>query len=116
MEVFSTIAPPVFFELVIVVGIDAAAYLPSHVSLFETLRTMSVVRPFLLVALDLSLEDARQELAEALDSVTARGLPDFLDSPPTIRTVRFTNDGGTRPFIRYHSRPCHPTTPNLAEL
>jgi hypothetical protein len=120
IETFSTIASPLFFELVIVVGTDAEAYLPSEVPFFETLRTMNEVRPFklvfLVVAPDSFLGEARQELAEALDSVATKGLLNFLNSPPTIRTVRFADDGGTRPFVRNHSRPCHPATSNLAEL
>jgi len=32
--------------------------------------------------------EAQQELAEALESVTAKGLLDFLDYPPTIRIAR----------------------------
>lgn len=50
----------------------------------ETLRTMNGVRPFKLVFL---LEDRYLEglLTEALDSMTAKGFLDFLDSPPTIR-------------------------------
>lgn len=53
---------------------------------------MRKVRPFKLVFL---LEvpgshqgEGRRELAEALDTVNASGLVDFLDSPPIIRTTR----------------------------
>jgi hypothetical protein len=42
MEVFSAITSPVFSELVIV---DPVAHLQTQVKLFETLRTMSQVRP-----------------------------------------------------------------------
>jgi len=35
-----------------------------------------------------NLWDPRRELAEALDSVAAKGLLDFLHSPPTIRTIQ----------------------------
>ena len=92
-EVYSTITSPAFSELVIIIGADEAAFLPSGVKLFETLRTMNGIRPFklvfLLVAPDSSLGKARRILAGALDLVTARSLLNFLDSPPTIRSGRF---------------------------
>ena len=91
MEVFSTITSPVFSELVIVLGAQAVAYLPLGVMLFETLRTMNEARPFKLIFLFLG--EAREELAGALDSVIARGLLDFLDSPPTIRSAQFYEHG-----------------------
>jgi hypothetical protein len=93
MEVFSTITSPVFSELVIVLGVKAAARLPSEVTLFETLRTMNEIRTFklafLLVAPDLHRENARRMLTGALGPAAASGLLDFLDSPPTIRCTRF---------------------------
>ena len=89
MEVFSTIASPVFSELVIVIGGHVVTFLPRDATLFETLRRMNEIRPFKLVFLpeapESRQEKVRRELAEALDSVTASGLLDFLDSPPTIR-------------------------------
>jgi hypothetical protein len=92
MRIFSTITSPVFSELVIIIKSDGVARLPLEVELFETLRTMNGVRPFKLVFLladpDFSQEETRQELAGALDSVTARGLLDFLGSPPTFRSQR----------------------------
>ena len=91
MKVFSTITSPVFSEFIIVIGVDAVAHLPSEVKLFDTLRTMNRVRPFKLVFLlmgpDWSLGEARRKLEGALDSVAARGLLKFLDSPPIIRTA-----------------------------
>jgi hypothetical protein len=90
MEIFSTITSPVFSELVIVIGGHAMSYLRSEILLFETLRTMNQIRPFKLVFLlvtDLSQEEARWGLEEALDSVAARGLLEFLDSPPIIRNA-----------------------------
>ena len=88
-EVFSTITSPVFSELVIVHTSTTVGHLPQEVALFDALRTMDVIRPFKLVFLlevpDDSQAKVRRELAEALDSVNARGLLDFLDSPPTIR-------------------------------
>ena len=93
VEVFSTITSPVFSEFVIVVGRRASVYLPREVWLFETLRMMSEARPFKLTFLlevsDLYQEEGRRELVEALDSVTAKGFLDFLDSPPTIRRVPY---------------------------
>ena len=90
LEVFSTITSPVFSELVIVLTGEHSSYLPQEVSVFETLRTMAQVRPFKLVFLlevsDPLQREAQQELVGALDSVTARGLLDFLDSSPSIRT------------------------------
>ena len=57
--------------------------------LFEALRAMNDIRPFKLVFLFLVLdrfqEEARRKLAEALDSVAAKGYLDFLDSPPAVR-------------------------------
>ena len=90
MEVFSTITSPTFSELVLVHTGYAVGSLPQGVTLFETLREMHKVRRFKLVFL-LEVDDiwdARRELAEALDSVADKGLLDFLDSPPTVRTIR----------------------------
>ena len=90
MDIFSTITSPTFSELVIVHTGYAMDHLPREVALFETLRKMNEVRRFKLVFL-LEVEefwDPRRELSKALDSVAAKGLLDFLDSPPTIRTVR----------------------------
>ena len=86
VEVFSTITSPAFSELVIALGRHATG-LPCGVASFEALHTMNVVRPFKLVfLLEVSYPlAARRELEEALAAVTARGLLDFLDSPPTIR-------------------------------
>ena len=87
MTVFSTITSPVFSELVIIIKADGVARLPSEVELFETLRTMNGVRPFKLAFLLVDPEFSR-ELARALESVIARGLLDFLGSPPTFRSKR----------------------------
>ena len=92
MKVFSTITSPVFSDLVIIVEADGVARLPSEVKLFQTLRAMNGVRSFellfMLVAPESFREETRRRSAEALDSVTARGLLDFLRSPPTIRSQR----------------------------
>ena len=89
MEVFSTITSPVFSEFVIVHTGATPDYLPQEVALFDALRAMDIIRPFQLVFLlevpDVYKGKAQRELAEALDSVIAKGLLDFLDSPPTIR-------------------------------
>ena len=104
MEVFSTITSPVFSELVIVIGAGSVSDSRPAVELFEALRTMSQIRPFKLVFLivdpDVFQEESRREWERDLYSMAARRLLDFLDSPPIIRTVRSTNDSGTRPLIR----------------
>ena len=95
MKVSSMIISPVFSELVIIIGTDAVVRLLSEIRLllFETLRTVSRTRPFevvfLLMELYFSLGEAQWRLTEALDSVAARGLPDFPDSPPTICSGRY---------------------------
>jgi hypothetical protein len=102
LEVFSTITSPVFSELVIIIGVKKVADLSSEDTLFETLRTMNEVKPFklafLLMAPDSRREKARGKLAGALDSVVARGLLDFLDSPPAIRCARFPEHAWCVPF------------------
>jgi hypothetical protein len=93
MEVFSTIASPVFSELVMIIEVNMDHHSASQVGLFETLRKMSGVRSFklvfLLVGPEPLLGEVRRKLADTLDLVTARGLLDFLDSPPTIRSERY---------------------------
>ena len=97
MNTFSTITSPVFSELVIITGDKAVTYLPSEARFLEALRTMRGVRPFklvfLLMALDETREEQRQKLEGTLDAAIARGLFDFLDSPPTIRSPRFHKRG-----------------------
>ena len=77
-----------FSELVIAHTGYAVTNLLQEVTLFEVLRKMNGTRSFKLVFLlepsDLYQENL-QELAETLESVTANGLLDFLDSPPIIR-------------------------------
>lgn len=89
MEVFSTITSPVFSELAIVIRGHVLIFLSQDFTLFETLRKMNQIRPFKLVFLaeapESRQEKVRRGLAEALDSVAAKGLLDFLDSPPTVR-------------------------------
>ena len=78
-----------FSELAIVIGGHIVTFLPQDVTLFETLRKMNEIRSFKLVFLpeapESRQEKVRRELVGALDLVAARGLLDFLDSPPTIR-------------------------------
>jgi hypothetical protein len=97
VNTFSTITSPVFSELVIILGDNAVTYLPSEARFLEALRTMRGVRPFklvfLLMALDKTREEQRRKLEGALDAAIARGLLDFLDSPPTIRSPRFHRRG-----------------------
>lgn len=89
MGVFSTITSPVFSELVLILRGDDITYSPPDVTLFETLRAMSEIRPFKLVfSLAVSNRfqgEVRRKLVEALGSVTAKDSLGFLDSPPTIR-------------------------------
>ena len=91
MEVFSTITSSMFSELVIVVKDVETSDISSDVTFFGALRMMKEVRPFKLVFSFDSLfpsihdEEERQRLAEGLDLVNAKGLLDFLDSPPIIR-------------------------------
>jgi len=65
--------------------------LPLEVTLFKTLHAMNEVRPFKLAFLVKAPHSPkakdRQELAEALNSVTEKGFFDFLDFPPTIRFI-----------------------------
>jgi len=91
-ELLSTIASPVFSELIIAL-MPYETCLPWAVKLFGELRAVHEVRPFKLVfSLKMipDFREARQELAEALNSVTTKSLDflDFLDSPPTIRITR----------------------------
>lgn len=97
MRIFSTITSPVFSELVLDLSDNEIAYLPLEATLFRTLGDAHEIRPFKLVFL---LEvpyfyqgEAERRLAEALGLVTARGLLDFLGSPPTIRRGRSRRHG-----------------------
>lgn len=93
MKTFITITSPVFSELVVILREENIAYLQCEVVMFKILRKMSGIRPFKLVFLlevsDPSQQKARQETEKALDFLAARGVIDFLDSPPIIRTTRF---------------------------
>ena len=98
MEAFSTITSRVFYELVVVLSGVVVASLPHQDMFFRILRKMNEVRPFELVfsfegpcfvqrGERWELAEARCQLKEALDYVASKGFLDFLDSPPTIRTV-----------------------------
>ena len=86
-----------FSELVIVFTGHGMGYLLWDAILFTTLRRMNKTRPFKLgILLEVSgcpEGEALRELTEALSSVTAEGLLDFLDSPPVIRSARFRHHG-----------------------
>ena len=58
-------------------------------TLFMALRAVNEVRQFELVLLLKPTESGEvlQESAEIIDTLTARDLLDFLDSPPTVRIV-----------------------------
>jgi len=94
-EVFSTITSPVFSELIIVLDHGRIGLL-SNVASFEILRRMDQVRAFALVFL-VKIEDlyrirtgVLQKFGDAVFSATAKGLLDFLDSRPIIRTAQQT--------------------------
>ena len=90
MKVFSTITSPVFSELVIVLTghVDFSRW---TVKLSGALRIINKVKRIKLV---FSLEAPSpsqwetQQLEEFLESMTAGGFLDFLDSPPSIRIPR----------------------------
>ena len=89
VEIFSTIASPVFSELVIVLERGLAYRVPL---LEEMLRKLHEARPFKLVLL-IEASGPRQERllresAKALDFGTANGFYDFLNSPPTLRVAQ----------------------------
>jgi hypothetical protein len=92
MKAFSTITSSRFSELVILVGATALTSIPPDRGLFDTLRSMNRVKPFRLIFLllspDLLLREARRNLEGVLNKVAARGLLDFLDSPPVIRSAQ----------------------------
>lgn len=91
LEVFSTITSPVFSGLVVVIARNRFARLLSDDTVFVALPAMNEVRPFELVFLVLhssafSLsQEARQVFKRNVQLATAKGLFDFLSSPPTLR-------------------------------
>ena len=79
-----------FSELIITVKRHGTGS-PWPPRLFGELRAVGEVRRFKLVFLFMmaDIHGAERELAEALDSEAAKGLLDFLDSPPTIRISQY---------------------------
>jgi hypothetical protein len=78
---------------------------------------MNGLRPFKsrFLAVDPNLfQEARRELAGALDSAFISGLLGYLGSPPTTRSIRFANDGGTHPLTVRGLRAHYTTTTNPA--
>ena len=73
VDILSNITSPAFSELALVIEERQIVDLPSDVTFFETLRAMVKVRFFnmiiLLNAVYSSHEEARRQLAEALNSV-----------------------------------------------
>jgi hypothetical protein len=92
MEVFSTITSPVFSELIFVIWHDQLVHLLSDAMLFETLRAMNEVRPlnlfFLIQIPHPPSREGQRRVELALEAVTAKGLLNFFDSPPSIRVVQ----------------------------
>ena len=99
MEAFSTIASPMFSELVIISTDYPTHCLPQEAVLFNTLHKMYEVKPFKLVfLLEVSdTSDVMQELVDALELVTMKGLLGFLNSQPTIRTMQAEHSGWDSP-------------------
>lgn len=89
IEVYSTIASPLFSEVVVTLENRDISAILSRVAFFETLGAMYRIRPFNLVfspvVLDGLQEEAQQKLVEILDSAAAKRRLAFLGSPPTIR-------------------------------
>lgn len=89
--VFSTITSPVFSEFVVVVLAERFSRLLFDGTVFDTLRAMHEVRPFELVFLILHVsgsslpQEVRGVYEREVESSTARGLLNFLTSPPTVR-------------------------------
>ena len=92
MEVFSTITSPVFSELIVVIWYEQFTSLPADITFFETLRTMSEVRPFRLVFLlqvhSPPTKEARLRLGRVVESLIENRLLDFLNSPTSVRVVQ----------------------------
>ena len=87
VDVFSTITFPVYMFSELVIALRHHATDLSHgITFLKALQRMNGIRPSKLVfLLEVSdFQEERRELTKALDSVTTRGLLDFLDSPPTI--------------------------------
>ena len=96
MEIFSTVTSPVFSELVIVLRSDQFLRLLLDSTSFEALRMVHRVRSFKLVFLlyIYHLPHERQRVFErALETASAGGLLNFLDSPPVVRSAKVPTAG-----------------------
>jgi hypothetical protein len=94
MGAFSDITSPAFSELAIVLRRSEVAKLPSDIALFHTLRKMNEIKRFKLVFLLRILNWTQGEqrvFEEALASVVAKGLLDFLESPHAIHVEGVTH-------------------------
>lgn len=113
VQIYSTLISPVFSELVILSWYDQFIRFRSDATSLETLRMMSTLRPFKLVILFRALHPPSREETQALDntlgSAIAKGLFDFLDSPPIIRFERIGKPDGV-PVLDWMSR--HPLYPS----
>lgn len=90
-EIFAAISSPSFSELALGLRETEVECFSVDVGLFGVLRKANVIRPFKLAffldAQDLYPTEVQRRFMEALHSVTAKGLLDFLDSPPTITCI-----------------------------
>lgn len=91
-SIFHTITSPVFSELVVVIKSGDIYHFPWR--MYDTLRRMYGVRPFKLKFLLIGSEKSSEAVAlrtwqGAVNTATARGLLGFLESPPSIRFIRY---------------------------
>lgn len=94
MGAFSDITSPAFSELAIVLRRSEVAKIPSEIALFHTLRKMNEIKRFKLIFLLRILDWSQGEqraFEEVLESVAAKGLLDFLETPHTIRAEGVTH-------------------------
>lgn len=100
MELLSAIRSPVFSEIALDIGDHELARFPVDPGFFRTLRMVNAIRPFKLVFLldirKVHPTDVHRRFTKVLETVTAEGLLDFLDSPPIthIRQVLPRPDNG----------------------
>ena len=109
VEVFSTITSPAFSELVIVLRSDRFLRLLLDLTSFEVLRMVHRIRPFKLVFLlyiyHLPHGDERV-FERALETASAGGHFNFLDSPPAVRSAKIPVVGG-KLGLEWTDRPLH---------
>lgn len=109
VEVFSTITSPVFSELVIVLRSDLFIRFLLDPMSFDVLRMMHKVRPFKLVFLlhIYSPPNGGEWMFErAFEPASKRGLFNFLDSPPVVRSAKIPVVGG-KLGLDWVDRPLH---------